>query len=132
MNQKITFQGKEYNSIAELPPEAKQAFEKLTKVFDDKDQNGIPDFLEGKANFVDMFKNIYNAKASNVISITNTETNIENSQAPNTSAPQINNLNSFQGKSPTNSSQSSLLFFLGVLLTVLVLGGAFLFFHFKQ
>ena len=59
MNTKISFQGKEYNSFEELPPEAKKAFEKLNKVLGDKDQNGVPDIFEGKAGFMETFKNIY-------------------------------------------------------------------------
>lgn len=55
----IFFNGKTYNSLEEMPPEARQAFEQLTNMFVDKNGNGIPDFLEG-----DIVKNIssfYNA-----------------------------------------------------------------------
>ncbi len=125
MPSKITFQGKEYNSLEELPPEAKQALEKLSKVFDDKDQNGVPDFLEGKAGFTDMFKNIYNAKGANVLSITNSETKIENSQALNASTPQINTSLPLNTGLPSTNSNGTTLFIIGVIvIAFLLLGGA--------
>lgn len=133
MTPKFTFQGKEYNSIEELPPELRKAFEKLTKVFDDKDQNGVPDFLEGKAGFTDVFKNIYHAKGSNLANVITTETNIDMPSNIDVftldSSPYKNPLHE---KIASSSTQSTLLFFLGVLFTALVLGGVFLFFYFKQ
>ena len=49
----IIFNGKTYNSIDEMPPEARQAYEQVAHMLVDKNGNGIPDFLEG-----DMVKNI--------------------------------------------------------------------------
>lgn len=47
MNTKITFNGREYDSIEELPPEARQAYQQLQSAFADQDRNGIPDIFEG-------------------------------------------------------------------------------------
>jgi hypothetical protein len=49
----ITFNGKTYNSLDEMPAHERQAFEKLSSMFVDANGNGIPDFLEG-----DMAKNV--------------------------------------------------------------------------
>ncbi len=129
MNQKIRFQGKEYNSIEELPPEAKQTFEKLTKILDDQDQNGIPDYFEGKADFIAVLKNVFHSKTPNTTSITKTEINIEKPQTidvfTSESSPYTNPLHE---KIATSSAQSTILFFLGVFLTALVMGAIFLFF----
>jgi hypothetical protein len=40
MDNKITYNGKTYNSINDLPPEAR-------KIFEDKDGNNVPDVFEG-------------------------------------------------------------------------------------
>src|SRR5689334_16571009 len=55
----IIFNGKTYNSLEEMPPEARQAYEQIANMFVDKNGNGIPDFLEG-----DMVKNIMSAFTS--------------------------------------------------------------------
>lgn len=49
MNTKIVFNGQEYNSVDEMPPEARQAYEQAMSVFADKNQNGTPDLFEGRA-----------------------------------------------------------------------------------
>ncbi len=133
MNTKISFQGKEYNSFEELPPEAKKAFEKLNKVLGDKDQNGVPDIFEGKAGFMETFKNIYNnSQNSTSIDINSTDTSIQNSSKldifNSSTSPYKNPLHE---KIANSSTQSTLLFFVGVFFTALILLGAFLFFHFK-
>jgi hypothetical protein len=50
MTAKIIFNGKEYSSVDEMPPEARQAFEQamsaLSNVLGDRNQNGIPDIVE--------------------------------------------------------------------------------------
>jgi hypothetical protein len=43
----IVFNGKTYNSVDEMPPEVRQAYEKVVGLFADKNQNGIPDVFEG-------------------------------------------------------------------------------------
>jgi len=43
----LTFNGKTYNSIEEMPANERQAFEKVSALLADKNGNGIPDFLEG-------------------------------------------------------------------------------------
>lgn len=43
---KISFNGKEYNSTDEMPPDIRQAYEALTMAFADKDRNGVPDIFE--------------------------------------------------------------------------------------
>jgi hypothetical protein len=55
----IIFNGKTYNSIEEMPPEARQAYEQVANMLVDKNGNGIPDFLEG-----DLVKNIMSAVTS--------------------------------------------------------------------
>lgn len=57
----ITFNGKTYNSIEEMPALERQAFEQLSSMFVDKNGNGIPDFLEG-----DLASNVITAFTSNV------------------------------------------------------------------
>lgn len=57
----ITFNGKTYNSIEEMPALERQAFEQLSSMFADKNGNGFPDFLEG-----DLAGNIITAVNSNV------------------------------------------------------------------
>lgn len=43
---KFVVDGREYNSIADLPPEARAKYEQAMGILD-KNQNGMPDFLEG-------------------------------------------------------------------------------------
>ena len=57
----ITFNGKTYNSLADMPGGERQAYEHMLQIFKDEDGNGIPDFMEG-----DMAKNVMNAFTSNV------------------------------------------------------------------
>ncbi|TMC59673.1 MAG: hypothetical protein E6J26_03285 [Chloroflexi bacterium] len=46
----IVYEGKTYNSVDELPPEAKEKYQQaMAKLGGDADNNGIPDVLEGKA-----------------------------------------------------------------------------------
>ena len=59
--QQITFNGKTYNNIDEMPANERQAFEHLQQIFVDANGNGIPDFMEG-----DMAKNIMTAFMGNV------------------------------------------------------------------
>lgn len=49
----ITFNGKVYNSLEEMPSNERQAYEHMMKIFVDANGNGIPDFLEG-----DIVKNV--------------------------------------------------------------------------
>lgn len=125
---KINFRGKEYNSIEELPPEARQAFEKLTKVLDDKDQNGVPDFFEGKAGVGDLLKNVFHSTTSHDTGIIKTEINIENPQNidvfTSESSPYKNLLHE---KIATSSTRSTFLFFVGVLVSLFTLGVIVLF-----
>lgn len=43
---KVLADGKEYNSLDDLPPEARAKYEQAMRMID-KDGNGMPDFLEG-------------------------------------------------------------------------------------
>lgn len=43
---KFVVDGREYNSIEDLPPEARAKYEQAMGILD-KNQNGMPDFLEG-------------------------------------------------------------------------------------
>jgi hypothetical protein len=57
----IIFNGKTYNSIEEMPPEARLAYEQVAHIMVDKDGNGIPDFLEG-----DLVKNIMSVVSGSI------------------------------------------------------------------
>lgn len=48
-NMKFVVDGQEYNSIADLPPEARAKYEQAMGALD-KNRNGMPDFLEGMMN----------------------------------------------------------------------------------
>ncbi len=50
MQQKITFKGKTYDSLEEMPPDIRQAYESIMQVLADKNQNGVPDLFEGTVN----------------------------------------------------------------------------------
>jgi hypothetical protein len=43
----IIFNGKSYNSLEEMAPNEKQAYEQMMEIFVDANGNGVPDFLEG-------------------------------------------------------------------------------------
>jgi hypothetical protein len=45
---KILFNGKTYDSVDDLPPESRAAYQKALEFLHDTDKNGVPDFLEGK------------------------------------------------------------------------------------
>lgn len=49
MEQIITFNGKIYRSIDEMPPDVRQAYESVMQIMADKNQNGVPDLFEGLA-----------------------------------------------------------------------------------
>lgn len=55
----IIFNGKTYNSIEEMPPETRQAYEQVAGMLIDKNGNGIPDFLEG--DIISNISTIYNS-----------------------------------------------------------------------
>jgi hypothetical protein len=50
MSAHIIFNGKTYNSIDDMPPEARQAYEKALALLADQNANGVPDFLDGLLN----------------------------------------------------------------------------------
>lgn len=54
----ISFNGKTYNSIEEMPAKERQIYSQIAEMLVDKDGNGIPDFLEGDVvkNVVNVFK----------------------------------------------------------------------------
>ncbi len=56
---KITFNGKTYNDLAEMPATERQAYEQLMSHFKDENQDGIPDIFQG-----DVVSNIISAVAS--------------------------------------------------------------------
>lgn len=43
----IHFNGKTYLNVDEMPPDIRQVYEQVNGLFADKNQNGIPDMLEG-------------------------------------------------------------------------------------
>ena len=47
MTPKIIFNGKEYNRLEDMPPEARRAYQQAMGMLADKNQNGVPDFMEG-------------------------------------------------------------------------------------
>lgn len=63
----ITFNGRTYNSLNEMPANERQAYEQMMNIFVDKDGNGIPDFLEG-----DMVQNVLKAYTTNISADGNT------------------------------------------------------------
>lgn len=53
MNQKILFNGQEYNRVEDMPADVRQLYEQMMGMFADKNQDGIPDmFQQGKAGQV--------------------------------------------------------------------------------
>lgn len=61
---KIIFNGKEYNSISEMPQEIRVQYEKLIQIFGDSDKNGVPDILELRNPFrlFSLLKNVFSAR----------------------------------------------------------------------
>lgn len=57
----ITFNGKSYTDVNEMPEVERRAFEEMTRMFADENGNGIPDLLEG-----DMVKKVLAVHASNM------------------------------------------------------------------
>ena len=57
----ITFNGKTYADVNEMPEAERRAFEEMTRMFADENGNGIPDLLEG-----DMVKKVLAVHASNM------------------------------------------------------------------
>ena len=55
----ITFNGKTYNDLAEMPATERQAYEQIMGHFKDENQDGIPDIFQG-----DVVSNIVEAIAS--------------------------------------------------------------------
>ena len=55
----ISFNGKTYNDLAEMPATERQAYEQLMSHFKDENQDGVPDIFQG-----DVVSNIVNAVAS--------------------------------------------------------------------
>ncbi len=55
----ITFNGKVYNDLAEMPASERQAYEQIMGHFKDENQDGIPDIFQG-----DVVSNIVEAIAS--------------------------------------------------------------------
>jgi hypothetical protein len=49
MSGRIVFNGKAYDSADEMPPDVREAYEKIMGVFADKNQDGMPDVFEGLA-----------------------------------------------------------------------------------
>jgi len=51
--QKIVVNGREYGSVDEMPPDVRQAYERMRSALVDSDRDGVPDMFEGKnANVV--------------------------------------------------------------------------------
>ena len=46
MESKIIFNGREYASVNEMPPDVRQAYERVMKTLADSDGDGVPDVLE--------------------------------------------------------------------------------------
>ena len=46
MNGRIVFNGVEYRSVAEMPPDARAAYEQAVNLLADRDANGMPDLVE--------------------------------------------------------------------------------------
>jgi len=48
MAETIYFNGKKYESLAEMPPAEREMYEKFNRFFADVDQDGVPDVLQGR------------------------------------------------------------------------------------
>ncbi len=46
MESKIVFNGREYASVNDMPPDVREAYERITKTFADSDGDGVPDVIE--------------------------------------------------------------------------------------
>jgi hypothetical protein len=44
----VSINGKTYENPDDVPPEAREAYQKALEILHDEDHNGVPDFLEGK------------------------------------------------------------------------------------
>lgn len=58
----IIFNGKSYNSLEEMPPNEKDAYEQMMEIFVDANGNGVPDFLEG-----DIVQNVLRQYSTKVV-----------------------------------------------------------------
>jgi hypothetical protein len=56
MDTRITVNGQEYRSIEEMPPDVRRQYERVMSMMADRDRNGVPDIMEGKADVKDMLK----------------------------------------------------------------------------
>ncbi len=54
----IHFNGKTYNDLAEMPATEREAYDQLTELFKDEDQDGTPDIFQGDvvSNIIDIVK----------------------------------------------------------------------------
>lgn len=102
---KFVVDGREYSSIEDLPPEALAKYEKAMSALD-KNQNGIPDFVEGMMGMTPQ-----NPAKANTSSMSSPRTA---SRAPQTASPTI---------SPDTSS-GWMLVLAGGLLVLLCAAGA--------
>jgi hypothetical protein len=76
---RITVNGQTYNSVDEMPPDVRKTYEQLmAKLKEDRDGNGIPDILEGKAAGA--------AAANSVVNVVKTSKFIVNGQERDISA----------------------------------------------
>jgi hypothetical protein len=50
MSNQYIVNGKTYNSLDEMPPDVRATYEAMGNLFADKNQNGVPDILEGTMN----------------------------------------------------------------------------------
>jgi hypothetical protein len=77
---KFVVNGREYNSLEDLPPEARAKYEQAMSTID-KNQNGIPDFVEGMMGMTPQ-----NPAKTNPSSATSAR---PTSRAPQTASPTI-------------------------------------------
>lgn len=64
-NTTITFNGKTYNSLDEMPPEVRAQYQTLSGILADKNQNGVPDIMEnlmGSSTVIQTGTIIYDGK----------------------------------------------------------------------
>ncbi|HBX69608.1 MAG TPA: hypothetical protein DEH25_09570 [Chloroflexi bacterium] len=48
MAETIYFNGKKYNSVAEMPADERKLYEKINRLYSDENRDGIPDVFQGK------------------------------------------------------------------------------------
>ena len=111
---KFVVDGKEYNSLEDLPPEMRAKYEQAMGAFD-QNSNGIPDFVEGMIG-----------------GITNQTDNIQIKPMMTSSPPRSKPITSTQTIEPESSNSWLIALFIILLLGMCVLGGGAVWYFFLR